>query len=345
MKYLVTGHKGYIGSDLTNKLLKLGHEVIGIDNGYFEDCRFDEYPRKSLYQSLKKDLREITEIDLEGIDTVFHLAALSNDPIGNLNSTWTSQINNLGSVRLANLCKSVGVSRFLFSSSCIMYGESNLDTVDETSPVDPKTDYAKSKVDAEKELLKLADSKFAPVSLRNGTVYGLSEFMRFDTVTNDFTGSAMCTGKIIIKGNGKPWRPVVYIGDVSRSFIEISRAPINIISGEIFNNGSDELNIQIFKLAEIVADTIPGTEVKVLQKNDEDQRTYKASFNKMKKYFPNFKFQFNPNNGVKKLYEEFKEIGLKKNDYLSGKFIRMKNLTSLIENDLLDNNLYWVNKS
>ena len=345
MRYLVTGHKGYIGSDLTRKLLKLGHEVIGIDNGYFEDCKFDNYPLNPPFKSIKKDLRDIVEEDLKGIDTVFHLAALSNDPIGNLNSKWTDDINNSASLQLAKFSKSIGVPKFIFSSSCIMYGESDLDVVDETSPVDPKTDYAKSKVAAEKEILKLADSKFAPVSLRNGTVYGLSEFMRFDTVTNDFVGSAMCTGKIIIKGNGKPWRPVVYVGDISRSFIEVSKAPLNLISGEIFNNGTNELNIQIFKLAEVVANIIKGTKVEVLEKNDEDQRTYKASFNKLKNYFPDFKFEFDPYNGVKKLYEEFQNIGLNKDDYLSGKFIRLKNLTRLVEDGLLDNNLSWINKS
>ena len=156
---------------------------------------------------------------------------------------------------------------------------------------------------------------------------------------------ALYDKEIIIKGNGEPWRPVVYVGDISRSFIEVSKAPLNLISGEIFNNGTEELNIQIFKLAEVVANIIKGTKVEVLEKNDEDQRTYKASFNKLKNYFPDFKFEFDPYNGVKKLYEEFQNIGLNKDDYLSGKFIRLKNLTRLVEDGLLDNNLSWINKS
>ena len=297
--------------------------------------------RSDAIRSKRKDLRHLNEKDLEGIDTVFHLAALSNDPIGNLNSNWTNDINNLSAVNLAKLSKSAGVKKFIFSSSCIMYGNAETEIVDENTPVSPNTDYALSKVEAEKEIMKLSDDNFAPVSLRNGTVYGFSKYMRFDTVTNDFVGSAIVNGEVIIKGNGAPWRPVVHIEDVCRSFIMISESPSEKINGQIFNNGSDDLNIQIKDLASIVSKIIEGTTIKILSDGEEDQRTYKASFKKMNNFFPDFKFKYNPHLGVSELYNKLTSIGFKKEDYFSKKFIRLKKLSDLIENNILDSNLEW----
>ena len=243
--YIVTGTKGYIGSRLADMLLEKQKKIKVIDNNYFEDCSFEIDSISDNFNSIKKDIRDLNIEDFEGVKTVLHLAALSNDPIGNLNPSWTDDINNSATVRMAEMAKKAGVERFIFSSSCIMYGNAKTDEVNEDTPVDPNTDYAKSKVLAEQKIMELSDSNFAVTSLRNGTVYGYSKYMRFDTVTNDFVGSALTNKKIIIKGDGEPWRPVVHVDDVCKSFIMVSEEDLEKVEGQFFNNGSDDLNIKV----------------------------------------------------------------------------------------------------
>ena len=339
--YIVTGTKGYIGSRLADMLLEKQKKIKIVDNNYFEDCSFEIDSISDNYNSIKKDIRDLNTEDFKDVKTVLHLAALSNDPIGNLNSSWTDDINNNATVKMAKMAKKAGVERFIFSSSCIMYGNAKTDEVNEETPVDPNTDYAKSKVLAEQKIMELSDDNFAVTSLRNGTIYGYSKYMRFDTVTNDFVGSALTNKKIIIKGNGEPWRPVVHVDDVCKSFIMVSEENLKNVEGQIFNNGSDQLNIKVKDLAYIVKNEIPDTEVEILNDVDEDSRSYKASFKKFKTYFPDFKFKYTPEIGVKDLHEKLLELGFNYQDFESGKFVRLKKLSELIENNLVDSQLKW----
>jgi len=233
--------------------------VVGLDIDYFSDCTL--VPDLVEIPTIRKDLRDVTAKDLVGFDAVIHLAALSNDPIGNLNEAWTRDINSRGTIRLAKFAKQAGVSRFIFSSSCIMYGMSEAVVVDENAPLAPQTEYARSKVDAETALRRLADDRFSPTFCRNGTVYGLSPRMRFDTVLNNLMGSAFTTGRVVIHSDGTPWRPVVHVEDVARAFLAVLQAPLEIVHNEAYNIGADELNHRISELGQIVAETVPGCEL------------------------------------------------------------------------------------
>ena len=340
-EYLITGSKGYIGSRLVDMLLEKQKKIKVIDNNYFDDCNFEFSAISDNFNHVKKDIRDLEIDDFKNVKNVIHLAALSNDPIGNLNSSWTDQINNEATVKMAKLAKNAGVRKFIFSSSCIMYGNAESDEVNEETPVDPNTDYALSKVLAEKKIMEISDNNFSVTSLRNGTVYGLSKFMRFDTVTNDFLGSALTKNEIIIKGDGEPWRPVVHVDDVCRSFIMISEENTSKIAGQIFNNGADKLNIKVKDLAQIVKNEVSDTKIKILNDAEIDSRSYKASFKKFKDFFPNFDFKFTPELGVKDLHNKLILNGFKGEDYESGKFIRLKKLSNLINQDKIDKDLKW----
>jgi nucleoside-diphosphate-sugar epimerase len=339
MRVLITGHQGYIGSVLTPELLERGHDVVGVDTGYFAECTI--VPDRVRAPSIRRDIRDLEADDLAGFDAVVHLAALSNDPIGNLNASWTEQINFDGSVRLAELARAAGVSRFLFSSSCIMYGMSEAAVVDETAPLDPKTEYARSKVRAERAISELADSDFSPVFLRNGTVYGLSPRMRFDTVFNDLLGRAVATRKVVVYGDGKPWRPVVHVQDVAHAFAAALEAPRDKIHDEVFNTGADHLNRQVGELAQIAVDTVPGCELEVLGRASADQRTYRADFSKWARTFPECTFEWTPERGALELRDAFEAVGLQQRDFEDPRFTRLAWLQHLIESKALDSDLRW----
>lgn len=341
-RILLTGHKGYIGSVAAKILKEHQYDIVGLDTGYFAPCILVDDDIK--IPEINKDLRDITANDLEGFDAVVHLAALSNDPIGNLNDGWTEEINYKGSVHLAKLAKQAGVKRFLFSSSCIMYGNASADVVDETSELDPKTEYARSKVKAENDIRKLASDNFSPVFLRNGTVYGVSPHMRFDTVLNNLVGNAIVTGEVVLHSDGKPWRPVVHVRDVCKTIINYLEAPVEKIHNEAFNNGADELNHQIIELAEIVVKLVPNCQLKILSSAGADQRTYKASFKKFATAFPDFKFEWTVQLGAEELYKRLTEISLDKDTFFGDKFTRLKWLNHLLDTKQLDKDLYW-NKS
>ncbi len=340
-KILITGHEGYIGSVMTPHLLGAGYEVTGLDTGYFRECTL--VPGGGQVPVLRKDIRNLQAKDLQGFDGVVHLAALSNDPIGNLNDQWTEDINFHASVRLAELAKAAGVNRFLFSSSCIMYGAANTDVVTEESPLDPKTEYARSKVKAEHAITQLAAPGFSPIFLRNGTIYGVSPRMRFDTVFNDLMGSAVTTGKVIVYSDGKPWRPVIHVQDVARMFEAALAAPVEKVHNQAFNAGANALNHQIIELAQIAVNTVPGCKLEVVAKTGADQRTYKADFGKFARTFPEFKFKWNVVSGAKELYEAFQKVGLKHTDFVDKKFTRLKWLRYLLDTGRLDNSLRWPN--
>ena len=309
----MTGHNGYIGSVMAPNLMSAGFEVMGLDTGYFSECSL--IPDLRQVPAVKKDLRDLVAADLQGFDAVVHLAALSNDPIGNLNDSWTEEINYQASVKLAELAKVAGVRRYLFSSSCIMYGSADTLVVTEESPLDPKTEYARSKVKAERAITAMADRNFSPVFIRNGTIYGVSPRMRFDTVLNDLVGSAVTTGKVVVHSDGKPWRPVMHVQDVARYFQAMLEAPVEKIHNQAFNSGANELNHQIIELAQIAVQTVPGCKLEMMPKPGADQRTYKADFGKFARTFPDFKFKWNATSGAAELYDACKRVGLTHADY------------------------------
>lgn len=339
-RVLITGHKGYIGSVLAPVFMRAGYDVTGLDIGYFDECTL--VPEAVSPPALHKDIRHLEPSDLKGYYAVVHLAALSNDPIGNLNRAWTDDINTKASVRLAELAREAGVRRFLFSSSCIMYGMASADVVNEESPVNPQTEYARSKVECERAISALARDGFSPVFLRNGTVYGLSPRMRFDTVFNDLVAQAFTTGKVIVYSDGKPWRPVVHVQDVARAFLAVLQAPEELVHNETYNNGSERLNYQVITLAEIAARTVPGARMSVVAESSADQRTYRTDFGKFARAFPEFEFQLTPESGARELYESFQRVGLDHSTFTDKRFTRLKWLRHLMETGRLDESLNWT---
>jgi nucleoside-diphosphate-sugar epimerase len=341
MKILLTGSNGYIGSVMEPILKAAGHEVTGLDTGYFEDCHF--IPNEGPVSFIRKDIRDLDKKDIEGYDAIVHLAALSNDPIGNLHDGWTRTINLEATTKLARLARDAGVSRFLFASSCIMYGSSSAEEVTEEAPLAPATEYARSKADAEVELRALASAEFSPVFIRNGTVYGVSPRMRFDTVLNNFVGQAVATGKVLVLSNGEPWRPVVHVKDISKTFLNYLEAPREIIHNQAFNNGAEVLNHRVRELAQIVVDTVPGSKLEIRNEASADQRTYKANFDKFATTFPDFKFDWNPRTGAKEVYDTFVKLGVNESVFNSAEFTRLKWLKGLLDSGKVEKEgLRWT---
>lgn len=339
MRILVTGSNGYIGSVLCPILVKAGHEVVGLDTGYYRECSL--VPDEIKVPTARRDIRDITVHDLKDFRAVVHLAALSNDPVGDLDPAWTREINFAATVRLAELSREAGVERFVFSSSCIMYGMSESRLVDEESPLDPQTEYARSKVAAEKAVAELADDRFSPTFLRNGTVYGLSPRMRFDTVFNDLVGSAVTTGEVVVHSDGKPWRPVVHVSDVARAFLRVVEAPLELVHGQAFNTGAEHLNRRILELAEIAVRAVPGSRLRVQAQPGADQRTYKADFTKFGRAFPDFEFRWTAEKGAGELAGAFRGVGLTYEDFRDKRFTRLGWLKHLLESGTLDGSLRW----
>lgn len=338
-RVLVTGHRGYIGSVMAPWLLRQGYDVVGVDVGFYDDCTL--VPQERDVPSLRRDIRDLTVDDLRGFDAVIHLAALSNDPIGNLNDRWTAEINAQGSLRLAELARSAGVGRFLFSSSCIMYGLSTVEVATEESPLAPQTEYARSKVWSEERIRDLADEGFSPVYLRNGTVYGLSPRMRFDTVLNDLVGSAVTRRRITVLSDGRPWRPVVHVEDVAAAFAAVLEAPREAVHNQAFNTGAESLNKQVIDLARLAAASVPDCELEVLAQASADQRTYRADFGKFARTFPDFQFRWDPASGARRLAQQFGEIGLDEATFTDPRFTRLRWIRHLVESGAVDGDLRW----
>lgn len=336
---VITGHNGYVGSVMAAKFSQAGHYVLGLDTQYYSQCTLAAWGKEP--PGILKDIRDVEPRDLEGMDAVVHLAALSNDPIGNLNEAWTEQINFQASVRLARAAKEAGVRRFLFSSSCIMYGMSEAAVVNENSPLDPRTAYARSKVQAERAIAELADSSFSPVFLRNGTIYGFSPRMRFDTVLNNLMGEAVTSGTVTVHSDGQPWRPVVHVEDVARAFLTVLDAPREVIHNQAFNIGSAEMNQQIIRLAEITASIVPDCQVVLKAEPGADQRTYKTDFTKFAVTFPAFTFAYSPLSGARQLYQSLRSFGLTREDFVDKRFTRLKWLRHLVEGGQVNQDLRW----
>lgn len=337
-RVLVTGHRGYVGAVLAPAFRRAGHEIVGMDIDFYRGC--DLLPLADI-ESIEKDIRDVEPADLEGFDAVVHLAALSNDPIGNLDAGWTADINVDGTVRLAQAAREAGVERFLFSSSCIMYGVADGGMVDEDSPLDPQTEYARSKVIAERTLSDLAAPSFSPVYLRNGTIYGVSPRMRFDTVLNNLTGMAITTGTITVLSDGTPWRPLVHVSDVARAFLAVLDAPVSAVHDQAFNIGADRLNYQVRDLALAVQRAVPEATLEIRSAPDADQRTYRTSFAKFANVFPSFRFERDAEDGAVELAATFRELDLDYEAFTSDRYTRLKRIRRLIDQEVLDANLRW----
>lgn len=312
-KILVTGAQGFIGSVLTTMLKKnKSFEVIGTDSGFFKSCKMIQF--KDPIKIIKSDIRNLKKKYLKNIYAVVHLAALSNDPLGKINKELTYDINVKATLRLAKLSKEMGVKKFIFSSSCIMYGSSKSKKVTEKSKPNPLTEYAKSKVIAEKKISKLESKNFSPIFLRNGTIYGFSPRMRLDTVLNNFIAQAYSNNRIDIFSNGKPFRPVVHVDDVCRIIAEFIKIEKNKIHNQAFNIGDEKLNYRIIDLAKAVA-KILNCNINLVNKKDADNRSYIASFDKIKKIFPKFKFRKEPKKAVSEIIKILNKYQISKNLY------------------------------
>lgn len=343
MRVLVTGIDGYIGSVLAPFLEDAGFDVVGLDTGYYrEGWLFNEGSKRSSFpRVLNRDIRQVTERDLEGIDAVVHLAELSNDPLGANNPDVTREINAAGSVHLAKLSKQSGIQKFIYTSSCSVYGIADSDWLDESAPVNPQTTYAECKVKVESELQALADSSFSPVMLRNATAYGASPRMRFDIVLNNLAGLAWTTGKIAMTSDGSPWRPLVHVLDICEAIRCCLSAPGQSISGEIFNVGHDEDNYQVREIAEIVGAAFPGCEV-TFGPPDPDNRSYRISFRKISTRLPGFRCSWNAKSGARQLHDIFERITMSRETFDFRAFTRLKELQYLMETNQIDDKFYWT---
>jgi nucleoside-diphosphate-sugar epimerase len=343
MRILLTGHKGYIGAVATPMLREAGHDLVGLDIDLFAGCDFGGEPDE--IPELRKDLRDVTGKDLDGFDAVVHLAALSNDPLGDLDPEVTYDINHLASIRLAKLARKAGVKRFVFSSSCSTYGAAGDLFHDEKAAFNPVTPYAESKVLVERDLALMADEGFSPTCLRNSTAYGVSPRLRLDIVLNDLVASAYTTGQVYIKSDGTPWRPIVHIRDIAAAILSVLEAPRDVIHNQTFNVGRTDENYRIRELASIVADIVPGCRIEYAPGGGPDTRCYRVNCDRIREVLPSFQPQWDARRGAQELYENYRTIGLTASDIDNGRYIRLRRLRTLMNLGQVDQSLRWLRQT
>jgi nucleoside-diphosphate-sugar epimerase len=346
MKILVTGTEGYIGARLAPWLQAAGHEVAGLDTGFYRDgCLYlDPVGLPVAPATRYKDLRDVTPADFEGCDAVIHLAELSNDPLGQNRPEITFKINHEGSIRIAKAAREAGVRRFVYASSCSVYGVGTGDFLDETSPTNPQTAYAQCKVRVERDLLPLANDRFSVVFLRNATAYGPSPRMRFDIVLNDLCALAWTKKKIAMVSDGSPWRPIVHIEDICEAMRCAAEAPAAAINGEIFNVGRTTENYRVREIAQIVAQAFPGCEVSAGPPSA-DNRSYRVSFDKIASKLPGYQARWTALQGAEELRRLFERIEFSQDTFEFRAFTRLKQLKYLQRTGQVDDDLYWSTRA
>ena len=337
----MTGHHGYIGSVMAPLLEEMGHRVVGLDTYLYEGCVFGPHTSRSYRPSLEMDVRDVESDDLAGFDAVVHLAALSNDPLGDLDAELTHAVNHRATISLAEAARSAGVERFLFASSCSLYGAIGGDeTLDESAPVDPLTPYAESKIRSETDLAKLADEGFSPTYLRNATVYGVSPRLRTDVVLNNLVGLAHVNGEILLRSDGTSWRPLVHVEDLSRAFAAVLEAPRDLVHDRAFNVGRPGENYRVRELADLVADWMPDTRVCFAEDAGHDERSYRVDFARLESTVPGYRPRWTVAEGIEELGTAYERYGLTEED-LEERFVRVRRVRRLMARELVDDELRW----
>ena len=339
MKVLVTGHQGYIGSVATPVLVAAGHEVTGLDTGFYRGCDLGGGPDS--LPTLELDIRDVTADDLQGVEAIVHFAGLSNDPLGDLDPELTHEVNYRATVELARAAREAGVSRFLFASSCSMYGASEQERVTEDFPLQPLTAYAESKVRSEDALAELADEDFSPVFMRFATVHGVSPRLRIDLVLNNLVGWAFTTGAVRILSDGTPWRPVIHVADVADAVLALLEAPRPAVHGQPFNVGADGENYQVRDLAELAREAVPGSTVEYGGASDPDPRSYRVDFGKLRRVLPGLELRRTARESAHELHDAYRAVGLTFEEFDGPRFTRLKRLQGLLGEGKLAEDLRW----